>query len=91
MRRSAPNYPRRIADSTRARDRCKSMQVKTSKKAWISLFFFGRSWTFQWVTAEKNKKLPPPNLASQVVGERERANLLSFFCRERGLIRRQRK
>jgi hypothetical protein len=47
------------------------MQVKTSKKAWISLFFFGGIWTFQWVTAEKNKKLPPPNLASQVVGARE--------------------
>jgi hypothetical protein len=32
------------------------MQGKPNKKAWISLFFLGRIWTFQWVTANPSKK-----------------------------------
>jgi hypothetical protein len=35
--------------------------------AWISSDSFGRIGTFQWVTAKKIKKLPPAELASQVV------------------------
>jgi hypothetical protein len=39
-----------------APSRTKQNQVKPSKIAWISLVLFVRIWTFQWVTAEKNKK-----------------------------------
>jgi hypothetical protein len=35
----------------------KQNQIKPSKKAWISLFFFGRIGTFQWVTRNPSKKI----------------------------------
>jgi hypothetical protein len=35
------------------------MQIKPRKKAWISLDSFGGIWTFQWVTANPNKKILP--------------------------------
>jgi hypothetical protein len=35
----------------------KPMQIKPWKKAWISLDSFGRIGSFQWVTANPNKKL----------------------------------
>jgi hypothetical protein len=39
----------------------------TSKKACISLFFFGGIGPFQWVTQEKIKKSCPAQLALKVV------------------------
>jgi hypothetical protein len=57
------------------------MQVKTRKKAWISLFFFGRNRTFQWVTAKKIKK--PSSAQRRVSGcgyKRTHTNLFSFFA-----------
>src|SRR5271168_3361494 len=38
----------------------KQNQIKPSKKAWISLDSFGRIGTFQWVTANPNKKIFSP-------------------------------
>jgi hypothetical protein len=35
----------------------KQNQIKPSKKAWISLDSFGRIGTYQWVTANPNKKI----------------------------------
>jgi hypothetical protein len=37
----------------------KQIQIKPRKKAWISLDSFGRIGTFQWVTANPNKKIFP--------------------------------
>jgi hypothetical protein len=49
--------PREATNTTRARIPSKQIQIKPSKKAWISLVLFVRIGTFQWVASEKIKKL----------------------------------
>jgi hypothetical protein len=45
----------------------KQNQIKPSKSAWISLVLFGRIRTFQWVTANPNKKnLFPSHTLAQI-------------------------
>jgi hypothetical protein len=55
-RRAVPSGPPIQPARELAPNKSKQMQVKPRKKAWISLFFLGGIGTFQWVTAEKNKK-----------------------------------
>jgi hypothetical protein len=45
--------------TTKARSSSKKIQGKPRKKACISLFSLGRIGTFQWVTANPNKKIWP--------------------------------
>jgi hypothetical protein len=62
-REAAPLQPVRDLPASKS----KQIQIKPREKAWISLDFFGRIWTFQWVAGEKLKNSPAPDLASQVV------------------------
>jgi hypothetical protein len=58
------------------------------KAKWLSLVFylFFRIGTFQWVTSEKNKKIPPPpSLASEVVGEPRQASIPAPWTASRRL------
>jgi hypothetical protein len=63
------------------------MQVKTSKKAWISLFFFGGIWTFQWVTGEKIKKIPWPLTRVSGCGQTPEIQIFRPFLSPRGPLR----
>jgi hypothetical protein len=60
------------------------MQVKTSKKACISLHFLGGIGPFQWVTAEKIKKSLSIQLAPQVVGEAAEIRFALPFSHRQG-------
>jgi hypothetical protein len=64
-----------------AANKCKTMQVKPRKFAWISLDSFGGIWPFQRVTREKNKK-SSGRLYSRVRlwAERLKSNFSAFSC-----------
>ena len=90
---NAPGAWQAIRSGDRFNQRASSPQIKAkSMKAnekqkllsfvFINFFEFG---TFQWVTAEKNKKTSSAQpRVSGCGGKRTPANLLSFVCRERG-------
>jgi hypothetical protein len=54
MTRAQSRAPGRAAK--RIQNKSKENQANPNKKAWISLDSFGRIGTFQWVTANPNKK-----------------------------------
>ena len=63
--------------TTHGRIPSKQIQIKPSKKAWISLVLFVRIGTFQWVTSEKIKKSTRVSSCVQNVSKRASPTLFS--------------
>ena len=75
----APPFGRRRRTTSR---RCPSKQIqeKPRKNACMSLVFFGRIWTFQWVTREKIKKFCLASTRSPGCSFKRLTRVLSLPC-----------